>query len=43
MRENGAYFSHCDVAQPKPKALDAKLARRLWEESERIVKSLPRQ
>lgn len=37
MRENGAYFSHCNVTTPKPKARDPELARRLWEESERIA------
>jgi len=42
MRENGAYFSHCNVVRPKPKALDTNLARRLWEESERLVAGLPR-
>ena len=37
---SGAYFADCAIARPSAMARDAELARRLWEESERIVKRL---
>ncbi len=37
---SGEYFSDCNIAQPSKLALDAALATRLWEESERIVAKL---
>jgi NAD(P)-dependent dehydrogenase (short-subunit alcohol dehydrogenase family) len=36
----GEYFADCNVAAPKPAALDAELARRLWEKTEQIVAGL---
>ncbi len=33
----GEYFSHCNVAQPRRKANDPELAKKLWEVSERIA------
>lgn len=38
---NGEYFSHCNVARCSELARDPALAARLWQESERIVASLP--
>jgi NAD(P)-dependent dehydrogenase (short-subunit alcohol dehydrogenase family) len=37
----GEYFSHCNIQRPTALARDAALAARLWQESERIVASLP--
>jgi NAD(P)-dependent dehydrogenase (short-subunit alcohol dehydrogenase family) len=37
---SGEYFVDCNVAQPSHLARDAALARRLWDESERIVARL---
>jgi len=39
-RTSGAYFADCNVAVPSAHALDAELAARLWQETERIVASL---
>jgi len=38
---SGEYFSDCNIAKPTSLALDAALAERLWQESERIVRELP--
>jgi WW domain-containing oxidoreductase len=38
---SGAYFADCNVAQPRPDADDAALARRLWEVTEALVARLP--
>lgn len=38
---SGKYFADCNVTTPRADADDAALARRLWEESERIVAGLP--
>jgi NAD(P)-dependent dehydrogenase (short-subunit alcohol dehydrogenase family) len=37
---NGAYFANCNVATARPDSDDAAIARRLWDESERIVAAL---
>jgi hypothetical protein len=37
---NGAYFADCNLAVPSAHAQDAKLAAKLWEETERIVTAL---
>jgi len=34
---SGEYFADCTIARPSARARDPGLARRLWEESERIV------
>ena len=36
----GEYWSDCNVAESSDHGRDAQLARRLWEETERIVASL---
>ncbi len=38
---SGAYFADCNVAQSRPDADDAALARKLWQVSEEIVAQLP--
>jgi WW domain-containing oxidoreductase len=38
---SGAYLANCQVARPRAEAEDPALARRLWDESERIVAKLP--
>ena len=40
MQETGAYFVDCQPRAPRKLALDPALAKRLWEESERIVASV---
>jgi WW domain-containing oxidoreductase len=37
----GEYFADCNVARSTPLSHDVELARRLWEETERIVATLP--
>ncbi|MBE7484190.1 MAG: hypothetical protein HS104_30005 [Polyangiaceae bacterium] len=37
---SGEYFADCNVARSSALSRDAALARRLWDESERIVASL---
>ena len=37
---NGDYFADCNVARTSKRGADADLARKLWEESERIVAAL---
>ena len=39
---SGQYLSHCNVATPRADAEDPALAKRLWEESEKIVAGLGR-
>ncbi len=39
---SGEYFADCNIARPSARARDPELARRLWEESERIVRRLQR-
>ena len=38
---SGAYLADCQVALPRAEADDPALASRLWDESERIVATLP--
>ena len=38
---SGAYFADCNVAESRPDADDAALARKLWQVSEEIVAQLP--
>jgi NAD(P)-dependent dehydrogenase (short-subunit alcohol dehydrogenase family) len=39
---SGEYFADCNIARTRhPRARDAELARRLWQETERIVATLP--
>jgi WW domain-containing oxidoreductase len=38
---SGEYFADCNRAEPSALAQDARLAERLWEESERVVARLP--
>jgi hypothetical protein len=33
--QSGLYYDECQVAEPNPLALDAALAKQLWEKSER--------
>lgn len=41
-RVSGEYFADCNLAPTRhPRARDAELARRLWQETERIVAALP--
>lgn len=39
-KTTGAYFADCNVAKPRPDANDEALAKKLWEESEKIVARL---
>jgi WW domain-containing oxidoreductase len=38
---SGEYFADCAIATPRPDALSAATAKRLWEVSEQIVAGLP--
>jgi WW domain-containing oxidoreductase len=40
-RVSGAYFSDCQIAESSELAKNAELARKLWERSEELAKSLP--
>lgn len=42
LSENGEYFSHCNVARSSRLGQDPKLARDLWDVSERIVREVSR-